>query len=425
VPRENDLVASRFDGQLRWLHKVRLYPTCAQERALVTMLRVTRELHNALLQQRRDAWTSRRVSFPSREQYTQITELREAEPRFAAVYRECEDAVLHRLDLSFAAFFRRLKRGETPGYPRFKPAARWNELEFPHGGRALKLDDLQRRVRVPGVGAVRLRKGRTVPEFGRAFLVTKNGRWYAVFEAHRIPSPLPSGTCSVGIDRGIRVLAALSDGTTIENPRPGSRRKAVVERHQRALDAVTVKDAIGRPLNAKDPARIAAVRRLARAKEREANARRDWLHKVSREIVRRFDRIALEALRVRSMTRKCQRDAGSARRWGAGEGGLESGALGRRIRDAGELDPRESSVRCSHGDRGRRQIQFADVCRVRARLQGKPGGATLQLRSLRPRRRRGRECSSGYPPAGGVAAQEIRCALVKIRRTRDRSFYPT
>jgi len=299
-------VASRFDGQLRWLHKVRLYPTRTQERALVTMLRVTRELHNALLQQRRDAWTSRRASLPSRVQYAQLTELREVEPRFAAVYRECQDAVLHRLDLSFAAFFRRIRRGETPGYPRFKPAARWNQLEFPHGDRALKLDDAQCRVRVPGVGPVRLRKGRMVPEFGRAFLVTKNGRWYSVFEGHRAPSPLPSTTRSVGIDRGIRVLAALSDGTTIENLRPGSRRKAGVERHQRALEVVTVKDAIGRPLNAKDPDRIAAVRRLARAKEREANARRDWLHKVSRMIVQRFDRIALESLRLRSMTRSAK-----------------------------------------------------------------------------------------------------------------------
>jgi putative transposase len=299
-------VASRFDGQLRWLHKVRLYPSCAQEGALVAMLRVTRELYNALLQQRRDAWTTRRVSLPSREQYTQITELRSAEPRFAGVYRECEDAVLHRLDLAFAAFFRRVKRGETPGYPRFKPASRWNQLEFPHGDLALKLDDAQRRVRVPGVGAIRLRKGRVVPEFGRAFLVTKNGRWYAVFEAHRFRSPLPASGCSIGIDRGIRVLAALSDGTMIENLRPGSRRKAVVERHQRTLDAVTVKDATGRPLNAKDPARIAAVRRLARTKEREANARRDWLHKVSRMIVQRFDRITLEALRLRSMTRSAK-----------------------------------------------------------------------------------------------------------------------
>src|ERR1700681_4761909 len=180
------------------MHKVRLYPTCAQERALGTMLRVTRELYNALLMQRRDAWTTRRISVSSRDQYAQLTELREADPRFAAVYRECEDAVLHRLDLSFAAFFRRLKRGEGPGYPRFKPASRWNQLEFPHGDRAVKLDDAQRRVRVPGVGALRLRKGRVVPEFGRAFLVTKNGRWYAVFEGHRLPSPLPASGCSVG-----------------------------------------------------------------------------------------------------------------------------------------------------------------------------------------------------------------------------------
>jgi transposase len=106
-------VASRFDGQLRWLHKVRLYPTCAQERALVTMLRVTRELYNALLQQRRDVWASRRLSLTSREQYVQLTELRETDPRFAGVYRKCEDAVLHRLDLAFAAFFRRLKRAKA------------------------------------------------------------------------------------------------------------------------------------------------------------------------------------------------------------------------------------------------------------------------------------------------------------------------
>jgi putative transposase len=267
------VVASRFEGRLRWLHKVRLYPSCAQERALFEMLRVTRDLYNALLQQRRDAWTTRRATLSSREQYRQLTELRAAEPRFAAVYRECEDAVLHRLDLAFAAFFRRLKRGETPGYPRFKPALRWNQLEFPHGDRALKLDEGQKRVRVPGVGSVRLRKGRTVPEFGRAFLVTKNGRWYAVFEAHREIAPLPPTGEAVGIDRGIHVLGALSDGTIIENLRPGSRRRELVERHQRALDAVTVKDAAGRVLNRRDRSRLAAVRRLARAKEAERRTR--------------------------------------------------------------------------------------------------------------------------------------------------------
>src|SRR5471030_2880311 len=131
------------------------------------------------------------------------------------------------------AFFRRIKRGETPGYPRFKPASRWNQLEFPHGDRALKLTPSQTKVGIPGVGSVRLRKGRQLRDFGRAFIVEKNGRWYAVFE------------CAGGIDRGIRVLAATSDGELIENRRPGDRIHDRVVFHQRAVDSLTVKDALG------------------------------------------------------------------------------------------------------------------------------------------------------------------------------------
>jgi putative transposase len=99
---------SRFDGELRWLHKVRLYPTCAQEHALLEMLRSTRALYNALLQQRRDAWVTRRTSLSSKRQYTEITELRAADPAFANVYRECQDATLRRLDLDLPRF---------PGHP--------------------------------------------------------------------------------------------------------------------------------------------------------------------------------------------------------------------------------------------------------------------------------------------------------------------
>jgi putative transposase len=87
---------------------------------------------------------------------------------------------------------------------------------------------------------------------------------------------------------------------------------------------------MGRPLNAKDPARIAAVRRLARAKEREANARRDWLHKVSRLIMQRFDRIALESLRLRSMTRSAK---GSVDQPGVGV--RAKAGLNRALLDAG------------------------------------------------------------------------------------------
>jgi putative transposase len=289
------------------MHRVRLYPTSRQEAHLRFMLDVTRQTYNALLEQRRYAWTARRIGVTSKQQYAEITALRAEDARFAAVYRECIDAVLHRLDLAYAAFFRRCKQGETPGHPRFRPASRWHQLEFPHGNRALKfLDERQTRLRVPGVGWMRVRKGRSVPEFGRAFIVEKNGNWYAVFECRREPEPMPkTGTCT-GIDRGVHVLAATSEGKLIRNGRPQERRAQITGRLQRELEALTKRDERKRCINRDDPKRIAAVRRLARSREREATIRLDALHKDALEIVRGADVIGLEKLNLRAMTRSAK-----------------------------------------------------------------------------------------------------------------------
>ena len=239
-------------------------------------------------------------------QYSELTALRKENAGLNSVYRECEDAVLHRLDLAFAGFFRRCSRGETPGYPRFKPASRWRQITFPHGFRALKFDTAQRRVRVPGVGNIALRKGRIVPKFGRAFIVTKNDRWYAVFECQRDPTPLVAGGKMVGVDRGVTVLAATSDGELITNPRHACRSSARVEMHSRALEAATTRDMRGFVMNSCDGVRVKARRRLARVREREANARRDHAHKVALNLVRQYDVIALEALNVRNMVRSAR-----------------------------------------------------------------------------------------------------------------------
>jgi putative transposase len=143
------------------IERIRLYPTTRQAAALTVMLDVTRDLYNALLQQRRDAYRLRKITVTAKMQYAEITALRTEDGRLRAVYRESEDAVLHRLDLAMTAFFRRCKRGETAGYPRFKSWRRRLQLEFPHGDRALRFDQAQQRVSIPGVGAVKLRKRAT------------------------------------------------------------------------------------------------------------------------------------------------------------------------------------------------------------------------------------------------------------------------
>ncbi|MDB5041469.1 MAG: transposase [Candidatus Eremiobacteraeota bacterium] len=309
------------------MHRVRLYPKAAQEERLRFMLDVTRQAYNALLDERRYAWKARGINITAKMQYAEITALRAEDARFASVYRECQDAVLHRLDLAFAAFYRRIKRSETAGYPRFKSASRWKQLEFPHGDRALKLDAAQKRIRIPGVGTVPLRKGRAIPAFGRAFVAEKNGRWWAIFECGREPEALPPTGRVVGIDRGVHVLAATSDGELLRNGRHSERLRRIVCGHLRALDAVSIKDARGRCLNRHDPARIAAAQRLARAKEREANARLDGLHKAADRIVRSADVIALEVLDVRAMTRSAKGTLATPGRNVAAKSGLNRALL--------------------------------------------------------------------------------------------------
>jgi putative transposase len=315
---------------VRWMHRVRLYPTCAQARRLTFMLDVTRRLYNAALQQRSDAFRLRRLSVTLKMQYAELTSLRPEDPALRSIYRECEDAVLRRLHLAFQAFFRRCRDGETPGFPRYKSASRWSQLEFPHGDRALNLDVDQRRLRVPGVGSIALRKGRCVPKYGRAFLVVKNSRWYAVFECSRDPVPMASTGRSVGVDRGVRVLAATSEGRLIPNPRHADRLRSRVELHARALAAATVRDKIGRVVNRGDKLRVKALRRLARAKEREANARRDNAHKVALDLIRRYDLIAIERLSVRNMTRSARGSASEP-----GRNVAAKTALNRALLDAG------------------------------------------------------------------------------------------
>jgi putative transposase len=324
------------------------------------MLDVTRQLYNALLQERRDAYRFNKVRLTTRTQYHELTELRAEDLRVKAVYRECEDAVLHRLDLAMAGFFRRVTRGETAGFPRFKNKERWEHLEFPHGGRALRMDARQDRVTVPGVGAVKLRKGRVVPVgWGRAWVRHKVG---------------------LGADRGVHVLVALSDGQLIANAAVGERRKSATARLQRELEAATLRDSAGCVLNRRDPGRLRAQQRLARSKMREAAARRDYAHKVSRSIVAGADVIGLEKLRLRSMTRSAK---GTAEQ--PGRNVRAKAALNRRLLDSSfgllrqmivakaeeaartvvEVDAHFSSQTCSRCDHvaseSRRRRRFACV----------------------------------------------------------------
>jgi putative transposase len=391
---------------MKRIERIRLYPTPHQETSLAFMLDVTRQLYNALLEQRRDAYRKCKITLSAKQQSAELTALRADDLRVRAVYRECEDAALHRLELAYRAFFRRLKCGQSPGFPRFKSHRRWDQLEFPHGNRALKFDASQRKVRVPGVGWVKLRKGRAVPVFGRAWVVRRNARWYACFECERVVREdiVRSGGV-LGIDRGVHVLAATSDGRLFANPRPLQRLRTMVERCQRA---VSRKKRGGKN-------RRKAIALLGRLHERITNVRRDALHKVSRRIVDSAPTvIGIENLRVTAMTRSAKGTLEFPGRNVRAKSGLNRVILdasfgllrqmiGSKAEEAGiaivAVDPKYSSQTCSQcghvAAESRRKRRFACVAcgfmvhadvnaalEIRRRAQSVPAGRGVALANL-------------------------------------------
>jgi putative transposase len=104
----------------------RLYPNRQQTLGLESLLERHRELYNAALEERREAWRRARVSLNYFDQANQLKAIRTLRLDVAALnYSACQQT-LRRLDKAYQSFFRRVRSGDTPGYPRFKSRNRFN-----------------------------------------------------------------------------------------------------------------------------------------------------------------------------------------------------------------------------------------------------------------------------------------------------------
>src|SRR5258708_3783077 len=119
---------------VRKTFKYKLKPTPEQEQVLAFVLRRCRELYNAALQERRDAWHKCGVSVTAAGQSAQLPAVKEVRPEYHDIHSQVLQDVLARLDRAFQAFFRRVKAGETPGYPRFQGASRYNSFTYKQFG---------------------------------------------------------------------------------------------------------------------------------------------------------------------------------------------------------------------------------------------------------------------------------------------------
>ncbi|NEC88056.1 RNA-guided endonuclease TnpB family protein [Streptomyces sp. SID12501] len=167
-------------------------------------------------------------------------------------------------------------------------------------GRSVVVQKLNKRwaqVKVPGCGWVRFRLTRTGLPSAKTFRVTlKNGQWHIAFAV--IPEPIgaPGTGEIIGIDRGVKITAALSDGRTLDCPQLTTKERAQIRKHQR------------RAARAKkgSPEKTAEYAKAAKLKAREADRRKDWCEKTSTMLARTYDLVRFEKLNIRNMTAKAK-----------------------------------------------------------------------------------------------------------------------
>jgi putative transposase len=276
---------------VRKTYKYKLQPTPEQEQALAFVVRRCRELYNAGLQERRDAWQKCGVSVTASEQSAQLPAIKEVRPEYRDIHSQVLQDVLTRLDRAFQAFFRRVKAGETPGYPRFHSANRYHSFTYKQFGNGATLDNGL--LVLSKIGRLALRWSRPLEGTPKTVTVSREADgWYACFACEGVPiQPLPLTGQETGIDLGLEAFATLADGSQIANPR-------LLRRAERRL-----KQAQRRVSRRKQGShrRRKAVRLLAKAHQKVWRARADFHHNVARSLVRHYDTIYHEDLQTANL----------------------------------------------------------------------------------------------------------------------------
>ncbi|TYB57706.1 IS200/IS605 family element transposase accessory protein TnpB [Microbispora tritici] len=358
--------------------KFLLRPTAKQAAALAACLEDHRTLYNAALEHRRTAYVKAGVSVRYGDQSAELKHIRGDDPDGQGRWSfSSQQATLRRLDKAFAAFFTRVKAGRTPGFPRFKGRGWFDAVEWPKAGDGCRWDSQPEHpsatfVRLQGVGHVRVHQHRPVRGRVKTISAKREGkRWYVVLACDDVPAePLPGTGAVVGLDMGVACLVTMNDGVHVANPRHLAATADRLAEAQRDL----ARGERGSRRRRKKVARVAALHGKVRRQ------RIDYAHKVANALVRAYDVIVHEDLRIANMTRSAsgtveQPGRNVAQKSGLNRSILDAGwgvfltvlahkaeSAGRELIAVNPADTSRTCSRCGHCAKENRVTQAEFVC---------------------------------------------------------------
>ena len=315
---------------MRLSFKVEIQPTQTQLRALLQAAGNARWAWNWGLAKKNEAWQDRKnaiecasdvvpkipTAIDLHRELNRLKKLPVGEGGVPWMYQASKCApqeALRDLDKAFQHFFRRVKAGEKPGYPKFKSKSQGIGGFRLHG--SISVDN--RAVRLPKIGRVRLKPGERgyIPagKYSSASVTESCGRWFVSIAGPELADTPSRGGPEVGIDLGIATFATLSGGDQYRLPQSLKKAKEKVTRLQRELSRKQKGSSN----------RTKARANLARAFRRASNIKKDFFHKLSTDLTKSHGLVVIEDLKISEMTRK-QR----------GEGRKAKSRLNRAMRDS-------------------------------------------------------------------------------------------
>jgi putative transposase len=404
-------------------YKFRAYPTRRQEQRARALLDAHRQLYNAALEERREAWR-RGVTIRYAHQSAQLTEIRRADQDGQGRWSfTSQQQTLRRLDRAFQGFFQRVRAGRRAGHPRFKSAARWDSVDFVDGDGARWRDAGGRWAAAyfQGIGQVKVKAHREVIGRVKTLRCKREGRrWYVIVVAEQQPVPLPATGREIGLDVGVARFATTSDGQVVAHPRF---RAAIAGELAAAQRAVT-------GCQAGSGNRRRANRKLAKLHRSLANRRRNFHHQTARNLIDTCDVIAVEDMAITNMTSSASGTVEEPGRNVAAKAGLNRSILdagwgqflaillakaegaGRRVV---KVSPRDTSIMCHLcGARCSRPRQDIVVCRVHGGMDADLNGAC----NILSRAGLGSGRAASWPrEAGGNRQRNSHAGILPVSKT--------
>ncbi len=299
----------------------RLYPNAAQAARMDEVLALHCRAYNALLEEHQRRYAAGEPTFGFSAMCKALTTWRGYADSLKALNAQSLQVTAKRVSLAFDAFFRRVKAGEAPGFPRFKPAQRfagWGYKTYGDGWKLIQPEGQHGKIRLTGIGEIPMRgKGRFTGTPKTAEVIRKGEKWYVSVTYDLAPEAVarPAGREAAAFDWGLNTLltVAKSDGTLEEvgNPRWLKTRLEQIKAVARSISAeeTKIRAALGLTADAsvhhsQRTGKLNRLRRqLAAIHGKISRQRKDFYHKLTAELVSRFAFLGTEELAVKSMSK--------------------------------------------------------------------------------------------------------------------------